>query len=89
MTDIPADIRKTVDRVIADLKGRADSIEEDAEAVLADAFSRAILAERERCFQITEDQYDEAPTVPFDNGGTSDGWHMACTRIGKLIKGEA
>ena len=48
MSEIPEDIRKAVHRVIADLKGRADSIEEDAEAVLADAFSRAILAERQR-----------------------------------------
>jgi hypothetical protein len=51
----------------------------------AEQIAQYIEAERQRCFQITEDQYDEAPSVPFDNGGTSDGWRMACTRIGKLI----
>jgi hypothetical protein len=31
--------------------------------------------------------YDDAPSYPYDNGGTSDGWHMACRKIESYIEG--
>jgi hypothetical protein len=53
-----------------------------------DDIAKAILAERERCANLAEDQHGEGPSMPFDNGGTSDGWNMATRKIAKLIRGE-
>lgn len=33
-----------------------------------------------------DELYDEAPSHPFDNGGTQDGWQSACVKIATAIR---
>lgn len=35
---------------------------------------------------IIDNVYDDAPSYPYDGGGTTDGWQMACQRILTLMQ---
>lgn len=53
----------------------------DADALI-DAVAPLILKEAAK---IAREQYDEAPSGSYDNGGTQDGWQMACRKVEELI----
>lgn len=63
---------------------------DDLRAVVADAIRLAYedgkLDEREACALTAEAQYEDAPSTTYDNGGTTDGWHLACDSIATAIR---
>jgi len=48
--------------------------------------AKAVEAEREACSKIADDLCDEAPHGSYDNGGTNDGWRMACAEFAAAIR---
>lgn len=57
----------------------------------AQQIAEYIAAETERCAKIADEQDDECPSWAahtYDNGGTQDGWHMACSAVAKAIRGQ-
>jgi hypothetical protein len=40
----------------------------------------------EECAKIAEDLWGEGPSAPYDNGGTADGWNLACRKIAEEIR---
>lgn len=40
----------------------------------------------EELAKIADDLHGEGPEFPFDNGGTKDGWNMACRKIAEEIR---
>lgn len=43
----------------------------------------------EECAAIAESIECDGPEYPFDNGGTRDGWRMACQKVAELIRQRA
>jgi hypothetical protein len=84
MIEIPADIMDAAQRLV----GPPTAISEAGCATMARMIAKALLAERERGAKICDDICEDAPSGSYDNGGTMDGWRMACTAIAKAIRGE-
>lgn len=40
----------------------------------------------EQLAKIADDLHGEGPEMPYDNGGTKDGWNMACRKIAEEIR---
>ena len=59
---------------------------EEATALLAQIAPLLVAEEREACAKVADDSYGEGPTGTYDNGGTIDGWNMACVRITAAIR---
>ncbi|AZO45914.1 hypothetical protein EJ076_34945 [Mesorhizobium sp. M7D.F.Ca.US.005.01.1.1] len=71
--------RGLVDNDDDEWRGFVDVIEEHEGEIEAGA-SRAAA-------RIAEAAYEDAPNGSYDNGGTQDGWQMACQEIAKRIAG--
>ena len=40
----------------------------------------------EEAAKMAEELYDDAPSAPYDNGGTQDGWQCACSKLADDIR---
>jgi hypothetical protein len=52
----------------------------------APAISSGEMVSVEDCAKLCDEIYDDAPNGSFDNGGTQDGWQMACREVERRIR---
>lgn len=65
----------------------SEGTNENGIVAVVDAVTGIISSEvREKCAAIAEALEDEAPSGSYDNGGTMDGWQMACRKIAEIIR---
>lgn len=58
-----------------------DTLDKVMIATIRQAYEDGKRDEREACALTAEAQYEDAPSTTYDNGGTTDGWHLACDSI--------
>jgi len=63
-----------------------DEAERRVKMLAAREFCEGWFQATERAARIADDQYGEGPSGTYDNGGTQDGWNLACVAIENRIR---
>ncbi|WP_127524643.1 hypothetical protein [Mesorhizobium sp. Z1-4] len=91
----PRIIDNNRDEITATLDGKeirgwsyATDVERRTKMLAAREFCEGWYQATKRALAIIDEEYDEAPSGTYDNGGTMDGWQMACSRARSLIGGK-